>query len=168
MIKAVSTVKGSEPACLFGPVKTLTPSKTPPAQEQREPHHGNKDFSWNIPMAITAPQLSFMLAPPSPRPLLTYVRTRAGWPCAPLATTLQQQMIQVFTGHQNYLRSELGAFFIPNAEYVLSVSEESGIVYYCTRGQLETECLPQDSLSGGNRPPYPKRAQAVLAICSVK
>ncbi|CAM9675200.1 unnamed protein product [Ectocarpus sp. 4 AP-2014] len=34
---------------------------------------------------------------------------------------------QVFTGHQNDLHSELDACFTPNAEYVLSGSEDSGI-----------------------------------------
>ncbi|CAN0517307.1 unnamed protein product, partial [Ectocarpus sp. 12 AP-2014] len=48
-------------------VKTSTLSKMPPAQEQREPHHGNKYF----PMATTAPKLSFTLSPTSPRPLRT-------------------------------------------------------------------------------------------------
>ena len=53
------------------------------------------------------------------------------------ASLLSQNNKQVFTEHQNDLHSELDACFTPNAEYVLSGSEDSGIyVWRADDGKL--------------------------------
>lgn len=48
---------------------------------------------------------------------------------------VQLQMIQVFTGHQSDLHSELDAFCAPNAEYVLPGSEDSRTYLCLARGR---------------------------------
>lgn len=57
--------------------------------------------------------------------------------CRPSSPPPPVSSQQVFTGHQNDLHSELDACFTPNAEYVLSGSEDSNIyVWRAEDGKL--------------------------------